>query len=67
MINFKDEWDMIFIETLRNLGNLFNEQVTVMETYEVFIGDKKLISVRIKIIYDILLFYRNLESILVYI
>ena len=66
MINFKDEWDMIFIETLRNLGNLFNEQVTVMETYEVFIGDKKLISVRIKIIYDILLFYRNLEYILVY-
>ena len=35
---------MLFIDTLRKIGTLINEQVTVTETYEVFIGDKNLIS-----------------------
>ena len=40
MKNFVDKWDMLFIENLRKIGTLFNEQVTVRETDEVFIGDK---------------------------
>ena len=36
MKNFKDKWDMLFIETLRKIGTLINEQVTVTETDEVF-------------------------------
>ena len=37
--NFKDKLDMLFIETLCKIGTLINEQVTVMEMYEVFIED----------------------------
>ena len=66
MKNFKDKWIMIFIETLRKIGTLINEQVTVIETDEVFIGDKKLISGSRTIIYNILLLCINLRSILVY-
>ena len=66
MKNFKDEWDIIFIETLRKVGTLINEQVTVTDTDEVFIGYKKLISGSRTIIDDILLFYSNLGAILVY-
>ena len=66
MKNFKYEWDMIFIKTLWNSGTLINEQVTVTETYEVFIGDKKLISAKRTIINDILLLCSYLRSILVY-
>ena len=32
MKNFKDIWDMLFQETLRKIGTLINEQVTVTET-----------------------------------
>ena len=46
---------MLFIYTLRKIGYLINEQVTVTETGEVFIGDKNLISGSGKIIDDILL------------
>ena len=56
----------IFIETLRKIGTLINEQVTAIETDEVFIGDKKLISGSRTIIYNILLLCINLRSILVY-
>ena len=56
MKNFKDEWYMIFIETLHKIGTLINEQVAVTETDEVFIGDKNLISGIGTIIDDILLF-----------
>ena len=41
MKNFKYEWDMLFIETLRKIGTLINEQGTVTEIDEVFIGDLK--------------------------
>ena len=58
---------MLFIETLRKIGILINEQVTVTETYEGFIGDKKLISGSRKIINDILLLCSNLIVILVFI
>ena len=57
---------MLFIETLRKIVTLINEQVTVTETYEVFIQYKKLISVSRTIIDDILLCCDNLRSILVY-
>ena len=67
MKKFKDEWDMIFIETLLKIGTLLNEQVTVTETYEVFIRDKKLISGIRTIIDDILLLCSNLRDILVHI
>ena len=43
MKNFRDEWYMLFIETLCKIGTLLNEQVTVTETDELFIEDKKLI------------------------
>ena len=66
MSNFKDKWDMVFIETLHKIETLVSEQVTVTEIYEVFIGDKNKISGIISIIDDILLFCSNLESILVY-
>ena len=56
MKNFKDEWVMLFIETLRKIGTLINEQVKVTETDELFIGDKNLISVSRTILNDILLF-----------
>ena len=57
---------MLFIYTLRKIGYLINEQVTVTETGEVFIGDKNLISGSGKIIDDILLLWGNLRAILVY-
>ena len=57
---------MSFIENLRKIGTLINEQVKVTERDEVFIGDKKVISESIIIIYDILLFYSKLQNILVY-
>ena len=51
---------MSFIENLRKIGTLINEQVKVTERDEVFIGDKKVISESIIIIYDIFLFYSKL-------
>ena len=56
MKSFKDEWDMLFIETLRKIGILINEQVTVTETNEVYIRYKKTISGYRTIMDDILLF-----------
>ena len=46
---------MLFIETLRKIGNLINEQVKVTGTDEFFIGDKDIISGSRTIIYDILI------------
>ena len=45
MMNFKYEWDMLFIETLSRIGTLTKKQVTVTETEtdEVFIEDKRII------------------------
>ena len=40
MKNFKDKCSMLFIEDLRKIGTLINEQIKVTETDEVFIGDK---------------------------
>ena len=40
MKKFKDEWDMLFIKTLQKIGILLNEQVTVMETDELFLEIK---------------------------
>ena len=57
---------MIFIEILRKIGTLINEQVTVTETDEIFFGDKKLMSVSRTIIGDILILWSNLGAILVY-
>ena len=47
---------MLFIETLHKLGTLINEQFTVTERDEVFIGYKNIISLRRTIIDGILLF-----------
>ena len=52
---FKDEWEMILIETLCNSGPLVSGQVTVTQIYEVLIGDKNLILEIRTIIDDILL------------
>ena len=54
--NFKYKWDVLFIEALCKIVTLINEQVTVTKTYEVFLGDKNLISVSRKIIKNILIF-----------
>ena len=56
MKKFMDKWDMLFIENLRQIGTIIKKEVTVMEIYEVFIGDKKIISVSRTIIDVILLF-----------
>ena len=56
MKNFKDKWDMLFIEALSKIRNLINEQVTVTETDEVFFGNKNIIPGSRTIIYYILLF-----------
>ena len=67
MKEFKYECDILFIDILRKIGTLINEQVTVTETDEVFIGDKKLISWSRTKINDILLLWSNLGEILFYI
>ena len=54
------------IEALRKNGTLINEQVTVTETDELFIGYKKIISGSRAIINDILLFCSDLRAILLY-
>ena len=59
MKNFKDEWDILFIENLRKIGTLINEKFTFTEKYEVFIVDEKIISGSRTIINDILLFFSN--------
>ena len=40
MKNIKDEWYMVFMDTLHNIWTRINKQVTVMKINEVFIGDK---------------------------
>ena len=66
MTNFKEEWDMLFIETLCKIVTLINKQVTVTETDELFIGDKEITSGIRTTINDILLLCSNLGSIMVY-
>ena len=39
--NFKYEWDIIFIETLRKIGTLFNEQVTVTKNMKSLLEIKR--------------------------
>ena len=55
MNKFKDEWDIQFIDTIKNIGTLINEQITDTETNEVFIGDKNIISGSRRIINNILI------------
>ena len=43
MNNFKDKWDILFMENLRYFKTLVSEQVTVTETDEVYVGDKNII------------------------
>ena len=66
MKNFKEKWYIIFIETIRKIGTILNEQVKVMETDEVFIGDKRLIPGSRTTFDDILLLCINLQAILFY-
>ena len=40
MKKFQEEWGMLFIETIRKIGTIINEQVTVAETDKFFIGYK---------------------------
>ena len=54
------------IEALRKIGTLINEQVTVTETDELFIGYKKIIFGSRKTIDDVFLLLSNLIAILVY-
>ena len=56
MKNFKEKWDMLFIEALSKIINFINEQVTVTKTDEVFVGNKNIIPGSRTIIYYILLF-----------
>ena len=64
MKNFKDEWDMLFIQLLHELKTIRNKPVVVTETDEIFIGTIKLVSGSRTIIGDILLFCINLDAIL---
>ena len=64
--NFKDKWEMIFIQLLRELKTIKNEPVVVTETDEIFIRMLKLVSGNCTIIDDILIFCRNIDEIILY-
>ena len=64
MKNFKDKWDILFIQLLHELKTIRNKPVVFTETDEIFIGTIKLVSGRRTIIGGILLFCINLDAIL---
>ena len=65
MQNFKEEWDLIFTQTLRYIDTFSNNAVSVTEKYRIYLNNTKLVSGSRTIIDDILLFCSNLDAILI--
>ena len=57
---------MLYIQLLRELKSIRNEPVGATETDEIFIGTLNLVSGSRTITNDILLFYINLDAILLH-
>ena len=66
MLNFKEEWDLLFTQMLCSIYTLDNNRVSVTETDRIYLNKTKLLSGSRTIISDILLFYSNLDSTLIY-
>ena len=66
MINFKDEWDKLFIIQVKELSYIDGEPVCVKDSFEIFIGNQNITSGTKKIIDDILLYCRKRSLILLY-
>ena len=66
MHNFKEEWDLIFTQTLRYIDTFSNNAVSVTEKYRIYLNNTKLVSGSSTIIDDILLFYSNIDAIPIY-
>ena len=66
MRNFKEEWDLLFTETLRSIDTLGNNSVSVTDTEKIYLNKTKLVSGSRTIIDYIPLLCRDLESIPIY-
>ena len=66
MRSFKKEWDLIFTQTLRSIDTLDNNEVSVTETEEIYLNKTKLVSGICTNIDGIIIFYRNLDAIIIY-
>ena len=66
MKNMKEEWDTLFHSRLHELGQLNGQAVIVSIAMEVYISEKKLVFGTKIIIDDILLWYSNVDALLIY-
>ena len=64
--NFKYKWDLLFTQMLHYINTLGKNAVSVTDTDEIYLNKTKLVCVSRTIIDDILLFCRNLDSILIH-
>ena len=66
MKHMKEEWDTLFLSRLHELGQLNGQAVIVSIAMEVYISEKKLVFGTKIIIGDILLWYSNVDALLIY-
>ena len=66
MRNSKEEWDLLFTQTLSSIYKLGNNTVSVTETEKIYLNKTNIVSVSRTIINYILLFCINFDSILIY-
>ena len=59
IINFKDEWDKLFIIRVKALSYIDEKPVRVTDSFEIFVGKHKIISGTKTIIDGILLYCSN--------
>ena len=63
MRNLKEEWELLFTQTLRSTDTLGNNIVSVTEKDKIYLDKTKLVFGSRTIIDDILLLSRNLDEI----
>ena len=59
MRNFKDKWEELFIISVKALSYIDGEPVHVTDSFEIFVGGKKITTGTKTIIDNILLYYSN--------
>ena len=65
MQEFHAEWDLLFILTIRNTTEIRGEPVRVMDTNDIYVGNRKTYSGSKLMIGDILAKSTNIEPILI--
>ena len=65
MGNFRDEWQLLFLQSLQEMTEIGQQLITIRNTDEIYLGDKRIYSGTKVIIDDILLWSTNLDLVLV--